>query len=137
MNNPEHQLALPPFTGRRTSGVLMHVTSLPSPYGIGDVGPAAFAWVDRLHDAGQSWWQALPLGPTGCGNSPYSALSSFAGNALLVSPDLLIEDGLLDQIRRGADVEALWHFQDPPRGVATSDAHAERLTTRAQRHEEI
>jgi 4-alpha-glucanotransferase len=96
MNNPEHQLALPPFTGRRTSGVLMHVTSLPSPYGIGDVGPAAFAWVDRLHDAGQSWWQALPLGPTGCGNSPYSALSSFAGNALLVSPDLLIEDGLLD-----------------------------------------
>jgi len=96
MNNPEHQPTLPPFTGRRTSGVLMHVTSLPSPYGIGDVGPAAFAWVDRLHDAGQSWWQALPLGPTGCGNSPYSALSSFAGNALLVSPDLLIEDGLLD-----------------------------------------
>ena len=73
----------------------MHVTSLPSPYGIGDVGPAAFAWVDRLHDAGQRWWQALPLGPTGCGNSPYSCLSSFAGNALLVSPDLLIEDGLL------------------------------------------
>jgi 4-alpha-glucanotransferase len=73
----------------------MHVTSLPSPYGIGDVGPAAFEWVDRLHDAGQRWWQALPLGPTGCGNSPYSSLSSFAGNALLVSPDLLIEDGLL------------------------------------------
>ena len=81
--------------GCRSSGVLMHVTSLPSPYGIGDVGPAAFAWVDRLHDAGQRWWQALPLGPTGYGNSPYSCLSSFAGNALLVSPDLLIEDGLL------------------------------------------
>ncbi|MGA2175433.1 MAG: 4-alpha-glucanotransferase [Verrucomicrobiota bacterium] len=92
----EHQVALPPFRpGCRTSGVLMHVTSLPSPYGIGDVGPAAFAWVDRLHDAGQGWWQALPLGPTGYGNSPYSCLSSFAGNALLVSPDLLIEDGLL------------------------------------------
>jgi 4-alpha-glucanotransferase len=73
----------------------MHVTSLPSPYGIGDVGPAAFAWVDRLHDAGQRWWQALPLGPAGLGNSPYSCLSSFAGNSLLVSPDLLIEDGLL------------------------------------------
>ena len=92
----EHQVALPPFRPEcRTSGVLMHVTSLPSPYGIGDVGPAAFAWVDRLHDAGQGWWQALPLGPTGCGNSPYSCLSSFAGNTLLVSPDLLIEDGLL------------------------------------------
>jgi 4-alpha-glucanotransferase len=73
----------------------MHVTSLPSPYGIGDVGPAAFAWVDRLHDSGQRWWQSLPLGPTGRGNSPYSCLSSFAGNGLLVSPDLLIEDGLL------------------------------------------
>jgi 4-alpha-glucanotransferase len=73
----------------------MHVTSLPSPYGIGDVGPAAFAWVDRLHDSGQGWWQALPLGPTGRGNSPYSCLSSFAGNSLLVSPDLLLEDGLL------------------------------------------
>jgi 4-alpha-glucanotransferase len=87
---------LPPFSPEdRSSGVLMHVTSLPSPYGIGDVGPAAFEWVDRLHDAGQRWWQALPLGPTGCANSPYSCLSSFAGNALLVSPDLLIEDGLL------------------------------------------
>lgn len=98
MNNSlsEHQAALPPFTSEcRSSGVLMHVTSLPSPYGIGDLGPAALAWVDRLHDAGQTWWQALPLGPTGYGNSPYSCLSSFAGNALLVSPDLLIEDGLL------------------------------------------
>lgn len=81
--------------GDRTSGVLMHVTSLPSPYGIGDLGPAAFDWVDRLHDAGQSWWQALPLGPAGGGNSPYSSPSSFAGNTLLISPDLLVEDGLL------------------------------------------
>jgi 4-alpha-glucanotransferase len=96
MNNAEHPVALPPFKpGCRSSGVLMHVTSLPSPYGIGDVGPAAYAWVDRLHDAGQRWWQSLPLGPTGCGNSPYSCLSSFAGNGLLASPDLLIEDGLL------------------------------------------
>ena len=75
--------------------MLLHVTSLPSPYGIGDVGPAAMAWVDRLHEAGQSWWQALPLGPTGYGNSPYQSLSSFAGNGLLISPDWLIEDGLL------------------------------------------
>jgi 4-alpha-glucanotransferase len=79
----------------RASGLLLHVTSLPSPYGIGDVGPAAFAWIDRLHEAGQSWWQALPLGPTGYGNSPYQCLSSFAGNGLLISPDFLIEDGLL------------------------------------------
>ncbi|HKM56939.1 MAG TPA: 4-alpha-glucanotransferase, partial [Isosphaeraceae bacterium] len=89
---------LPPFPpDYRASGVLLHVTSLPSSYGIGDVGPAALAWVDRLHDAGQTWWQALPLGPTGYGNSPYQSLSSFAGNVLLISPDLLIEDGLLRQ----------------------------------------
>ncbi len=81
--------------GYRASGVMLHVTSLPSPYGIGDLGPAAFAWVDRLHQAGQSWWQALPLGPTGYGDSPYQCLSSFAGNVLLISPDGLIEDGLL------------------------------------------
>jgi 4-alpha-glucanotransferase len=79
----------------------MHVTSLPSQYGIGDLGPSAFEWVDRLHDAGQSWWQALPLGPTGYGNSPYQSLSSFAGNALLISPDRLIADGLL----RASDCE--------------------------------
>ena len=85
----------------RASGLLMHVTSLPSPYGIGDVGPAALAWADRLQHAGQSWWQALPLGPTGYGNSPYQSLSSFAGNALVMSPDWLIEDGLL----RAADCE--------------------------------
>src|SRR5215470_2638598 len=83
--------------GYRASGMLMHVTSLPSPRGIGDLGQGAFAWVDRLHAAGQGWWQALPLGPTGYGNSPYQSLSSFAGNGLLVSPDLLIEDGLLDR----------------------------------------
>ena len=79
----------------RASGLLLHVTSLPSPYGIGDVGPSALAWIDRLQQAGQSWWQALPLGPTGYGNSPYQPLSSFAGNALVISPEWLIEDGLL------------------------------------------
>jgi 4-alpha-glucanotransferase len=88
--------SVPPFPpGYRASGVLLHVTSLPSPYGIGDLGPAAFAWVDRLHEAGQRFWQALPLGPTGYGDSPYQSLSSFAGNELLVSPDGLIDDGLL------------------------------------------
>ena len=89
-------LSLPPFpSSYRASGLLLHVTSLPSPYGIGDVGPTAIAWINQLSDAGQSWWQALPLGPTGYGNSPYQSLSSFAGNGLLISPDWLIQDGLL------------------------------------------
>jgi len=75
--------------------LLLHVTSLPSPYGIGDLGASAFSWIDRLHDSGQGCWQALPIGPTGYGNSPYQALSSFAGNGLLISPSALISDGLL------------------------------------------
>ncbi len=79
----------------RASGLLLHITSLPAPYGIGDMGPAALAWIDRLAEAGQSWWQSLPLGPTGYRNSPYEPLSSFAGNGLLISPDWLIQDGLL------------------------------------------
>jgi 4-alpha-glucanotransferase len=91
-----------PSIPARGSGVLLHVTSLPSPHGIGDVGPAAIAWVDRLYEAGQRWWQLLPLGPTGYGNSPYQLLSSFAGNELLISPDGLIEDGLL----QASDCEA-------------------------------
>src|SRR3989449_8657209 len=83
-------MSLPPFPSNyRASGVLLHVTSLPSPYGIGDVGPTALAWIDRLHEAGQSWWQALPVGPIGVGDgdSPYQPLSSFAGNGLRMSPD--------------------------------------------------
>jgi len=96
MSDPGSSADVPPFPrGYRASGVLLHVTSLPSAYGIGDLGPASFAWVDRLHEAGQGWWQALPLGPTGYGDSPYQCLSSFAGNELLISPDALIDDELL------------------------------------------
>ena len=84
---------------RRSGGVLLHPSSLPSPYGIGDLGPVAFAWVDSLVRAEQSWWQTLPLGPTGYGDSPYQAISSFAGNPYLISPELLIEDGLLKKGR--------------------------------------
>jgi 4-alpha-glucanotransferase len=80
--------------GYRASGVLLHVTSLPSRYGIGDAA-SALGWIDRLHEARQGWWEALPLGPTGYHDSPYQSLSSFAGNWLLVSPDWLVEDGLL------------------------------------------
>jgi len=88
---------VPPFPSEyHSSGILLHVTSLPSPYGIGDLGQSAFSWVDQLHGAGQGWWQALPLGPTGYGNSPYQSLSSFAGNGPLISPQGLISDGLLN-----------------------------------------
>ena len=96
MNNDSQLGSLPPFPAEyRASGLLLHVSSLPSPYGIGDVGPAARKWINQLHEAGQRCWQALPLGPTGYGNSPYQSQSSFAGNELLISPDWLIEDGLL------------------------------------------
>jgi 4-alpha-glucanotransferase len=96
MNGGDKRIIAYPFPPEyRASGVLLPVTSLPSRYGIGDFGPAACAWIDRLSEAKQSWWQALPLGPTGYGNSPYSSLSSFAGNELLISPDRLMEDGLL------------------------------------------
>lgn len=96
MTNGTHPMNLLPFPPHyRASGVLLHITSLPSSYGIGDMGPTAFAWIDQLAEAGQSWWQVLPVGPTGYRDSPYQALSSFAGNGLLISPELLIADGLL------------------------------------------
>ena len=96
MSNSGGPADVPPFpSGYRASGVLLHVTSLPSPYGIGDLGSAAFTWIDQLHSAGQRWWQVLPLGPTGYGNSPYQSMSSFAASPALVSPDSLLGDGLL------------------------------------------
>jgi 4-alpha-glucanotransferase len=89
-------VSVPPFPAEyRASGLLLPVTSLPSPYGVGDLGLPAVSWIDRLHDSGQRWWQALPLGPTGYGNSPYQPMSSFAGNELLISPGSLISDGLI------------------------------------------
>ncbi|MCI0376457.1 MAG: 4-alpha-glucanotransferase [Gemmataceae bacterium] len=81
----------------RSAGLLLHPTSLPGPYGIGDLGPAAYAWIDTLVQAKQKWWQILPLGPTGYGDSPYQSFSAFAGNPNLVSPELLVNDGLLDR----------------------------------------
>ena len=83
--------------GRRYAGVLVHPTSFPSPYGIGDLGPGAYAFLDFLKAAGQTLWQVLPLGPTGFGDSPYQSFSSFAGQPLLISPDKLVEDGLLEE----------------------------------------
>ncbi|MEO6334586.1 MAG: 4-alpha-glucanotransferase [Pyrinomonadaceae bacterium] len=88
----------------RRSGILLHPTSLPGEYGIGDLGPQAFRFVDFLARAKQAYWQILPLGPTGWGDSPYSSFSAFAGNTLLVSPEKLIDDGLLsDQDRSESD----------------------------------
>ena len=79
----------------RSSGLLLHITSLPSYGGIGDFGPAAYAFADFLAAAKQRLWQVLPLSPTGYGNSPYAALSAFAGNPLLISLEFLARDGWL------------------------------------------
>ena len=81
----------------RASGLLLHVTSLPGRYGIGDLGPQAHEFVARVAAAGQRYWQMLPVGPAGAGNSPYSSLSTFAGNPLMISPDLLFDQGLVDE----------------------------------------
>jgi 4-alpha-glucanotransferase len=79
----------------RSSGVLLHPTSLPGPFGIGDLGPETYAFADFLAAGAQSLWQVLPLGPTGYGDSPYACYSAFAGNTLLISPEQLADDGLL------------------------------------------
>ena len=82
---------------QRTSGVLLHPTSLPGPHGCGDFGPNAFYFVDWLQSAGQSLWQTLPLGPIGPGDSPYMGSSAFAGNPLLVAFEPLVEKGWIAQ----------------------------------------
>ena len=81
----------------RESGILMHITSLPGPYGVGTMGKQAFKFVDFLKEAGQSSWQILPLTPTGYGDSPYQSCSTFAGNHYLIDLDILIEEGLLEK----------------------------------------
>lgn len=82
---------------KRFSGILVHPTSFPSPYGIGDLGDGAYKFIDFLKAAGQSLWQCLPLGPTGYGDSPYQSFSSFAGQPLLISPDKLADMNLLTE----------------------------------------
>jgi 4-alpha-glucanotransferase len=88
---------------QRTSGVLAHITSLPSPFGIGDIGPSSYSFLQFLHDCGQSYWQVLPVGPTNpiFDNSPYMSISAFAGSPLLISPELLCEKNLIS--RRSMD----------------------------------
>ena len=85
----------PPTLDQRTSGILLHPTSLPGPHGSGDLGPAAYAFADWLAESGQSWWQMLPVVPPAGGNSPYQSTSAFAGSPMLISLELLASDGLL------------------------------------------
>src|SRR5438046_6214165 len=94
----------------RTSGVLLHPTSLPGSFGIGDLGPAAFRWVDALVQAKQTLWQVLPLGPTGFDDSPYQCFSALAGNPYLVSPEALVQDSVLD----ASDLARAPRFSDGP-----------------------
>ena len=93
----------------RESGILMHITSLPGPYGVGTMGKQAFAFVDFLKQAGQSCWQILPLTPTGYGDSPYQSCSTFAGNHYLIDLDALVDEGLLNK----SEVENItWSHSD-------------------------
>jgi 4-alpha-glucanotransferase len=93
----------------RESGILMHITSLPGPYGVGTMGKQAYAFVDFLKDAGQSCWQILPLNPTGYGDSPYQSCSTFAGNHYLIDLENLINEGLLYR----EEVDSIqWNWND-------------------------
>ncbi|MDD6606112.1 MAG: 4-alpha-glucanotransferase, partial [Oscillospiraceae bacterium] len=96
---------------KRSSGILMPISSLPSPYGIGTLGANAREFVDFLAAAGQSWWQILPVGPTSYGDSPYQSFSAYAGNPYFVDLDLLSEDGLLKK----DEIEAVNWGSDPSR----------------------
>ncbi len=106
----------------RSSGILLPVSALPSPYGIGTLGKAAYEFVDFLEEAKQGWWQILPAGPTSYGDSPYQSLSVFAGNPYFIDPDLLIRDGLLET----GEAEAVFWGEDPG-SVDYGVLYAERL----------
>ena len=94
---------------KRAAGILMSVSSLPSPYGIGTLGKAAYDFADFLKEAGQKYWQMLPLGPTGYGDSPYQSFSSFAGNPYFIDLDMLIKDKLLKK----GDLKGIDFGKDP------------------------
>jgi 4-alpha-glucanotransferase len=113
----------------RRSGILLHISSLPSPFGIGDFGGCAYRFADFLADAGQSIWQVLPLTPTSsvCGDSPYSSPSAFAGNPLFISPDLLVETGYLAQ----SDIEGPHELKDDNVDYETVYGYKQELLRRA------
>lgn len=103
----------------RSSGILMHPTSLPSNNGVGTLGKQAYNFVEMLHKAGQKWWQVLPLSPTGFGHSPYQCYSAFAGNPFLIDLDFLEEKGWLTK------EEAYFQINDPK--IADFDGVREHL----------
>ena len=107
----------------RSSGILMPISSLPSPHGIGTMGKAAYDFADFLAAAGQKYWQLLPLGPTSYGDSPYQSFSSFAGNPYFIDLDLLVKDKLLTR----AEVNAC-DWGDDPRYVDYGKIYASRFT---------
>ena len=115
------------MTFPRRSGILLHPTSLPGQFGIGDLGNAAYRFVDFLVAAGQSYWQMLPLGPTGYGDSPYQTLSAFAGNPMLISPEKLMEAGHLS----AADLGGLPAFPDDRVDFGAVIYHKTNLLDRA------
>ena len=84
---------------KRAAGILMPITSLPSEYGIGCFSKSAYDFVDWLKEAGQSYWQILPLGPTSYGDSPYQSFSTFAGNPYFISLKALVEEGVLTKLQ--------------------------------------
>ena len=112
---------------RRLSGILVHPTSLPGKFGIGDLGPEAYRFVDFLQESGQHLWQTLPLGPTGGHNSPYQCFSSFAGQPLLISPELLKDEGLLTD----ADLSNVPHFSDEEVDFAAVGEYKKELFKKA------
>ncbi|MCK5138825.1 MAG: 4-alpha-glucanotransferase [Thermodesulfovibrionia bacterium] len=114
---------------RRGSGILLHITSLPSPYGIGDLGPGAYRFVDFLAETHQSYWQILPLNPTSTvyGNSPYSSFSAFAGNSLFISPELMLQDGIISK----ADIKHHTVFPNNKVNYNAVVTHKEKILDRA------
>lgn len=117
---------------KRGSGILLHITSLPSPYGIGDLGPGAYRFADFLAQSRQRFWQVLPLNPTdqAFGNSPYSSNSAFAGNALLISPQLLLEEGLIDK----KDVGSVPSFPQKSVDYPSAIRYKEQFLNRTYEH---